>query len=303
MEGELGRYLQVVQGQLTKRFDTRLFTYDSFFDVGFESFAVGVAAAVAFGLAVGLYPLLPHMPGINLLLFVAFAVPLTGSTHYDAKLGVMTSGLLLATARAAQIITGSIPMSTEFLGLALIWGAAQVFLIGFLPGKLISTCENPRLLTKGLLGVAAIYGVIEYLVGSRAAVLGISGDAMLTFPILSFFLIVGLSSITTFLFANTFCPYMMMPLMSRGNEGRYCGSMNYVYDLGAPVAINEETIKRASKRGFRLVSDLPAVVVFTCPRGGMISVYRSGKILVRKVNKGTADRIERSLVSLLRPSP
>ncbi len=302
MDGELGRYLQLVQGELSRRFDPHVLTYDSFFGVGFESFAVGVAAALTFGLAVGLYPLIPLVPEVNLLLFVAFGVSITGSTHYDPKLGVMTSSLLLATARVVQMLTGSAPASLEFLGLALLWGAVQVFLIGFLPGKLISTCEHPGLLAKGLAGIAVLYGSAEYFMGSKAAAFGISSQAMLTFPIASFFLLVLLSSAVAFLFANTACPYMMMPLMSRSKEARYCGSRNYIYDMGAPVEIDEETIQRIKKRGFKLVSNLPAVAVFTCSRGGIISAYRSGKILIRKVNKATADRIERNLAALLHPS-
>jgi hypothetical protein len=93
---------------------------------------------------------------------------------------------------------------------------------------------------------------------------------------------------------------MMMPLISSFVSGeRHCGAGNFVFKLGERVSINDEKIKKASKKGFKLISKLPSVTVFSCPRGGVISVYNSGSILVRKVNKGTADRINHHLTPIL----
>lgn len=72
-----------------------------------------------------------------------------------------------------------------------------------------------------------------------------------------------------------------------------------MYKLGGPVKINSVKIKKAGKKGFNIVSRLPSVTVFSCPRGGIISVYHSGDMLVRKVNKGTAERINNHLKPIL----
>lgn len=300
MDGYLGRHIQAVEYNATKWINSHIFNYDSFLDVGFESVAIGIVAALTFGVAVGAYSLVPFLPATNLLLFIAFAVPLTGSTHYDSKLGTLTFTVFIASVRATQLLTGIAPATMEFLKLALVWGIVQVFLIGFLPGKVILTSEHLGFLTKGLAGIAVLYASAEYLVWSNASALGISESAILAFPLLSFFLIAGLSSIVTFIFANTFCPYMMIPIMSRNNGARYCGSGNHIYDIGTPVKLDQDIIERAGKRGFKLVSELPAVTVFNCSRGGIISVYKSGKMLIRKVNKGTAERIKKNFVPLLR---
>ncbi len=303
MNGDsLTRQVETVRNAMTsvisERVDTRLISYESFLGFGFEGFVIGVIAALAFGTAVGATTALnPIIAGI--FLFVAYAVPLTGSTHYDPRLGTFTAAIFLAALRAAQLYLGVAPATYDFIKLALILGVLQVFLIGYLPGKLIPTSEHLGFLAKGMTGIAVLYSASEYFVWQRATELGFA-SVMLAYPVWSFFLIAGTSSVATFIFANTFCPYMMIPIMSRNNDARYCGSGNYIFDIGTPVKLDKETIELASKRGFKLVSELPSVTVFSCPRGGLISVYRSGKMLIRKVNKGTASRINRNLVPLFR---
>ncbi len=300
------RYVEADQYSITstifKRFDFHFFTYESFMGFGFEAFVIGVVAAIFFGTVIGVTSLFSPLL-VLILLFVGFGVPLTGSTHYDSRLGILTSATFITTMRTTQLYLGIAPATEVFIKLAILWGIIQIFLIGYLPGKIISTSEHLGFLTKGMIGVALLYGASEFLVFQKATELGISGDIILAYPILSFFMLVGTSSVATFIFANTFCPYMMVPLISRNNGARYCGSNNHIFDLGTKVNMDKETIKLASKRGFKLVSELPAVTVFTCPRGGMISVYRSGKILIRKVNKGTANRLFRNLSILLDSTP
>lgn len=305
MDGDgITRYIEAVENTVTdtfsKLFAPHIFTYESFLGFGLEAFVIGIVAALTFGAAVGaashLYP-----PAVIALLFVAYAVPLTGSTHYDPRLGTLTSAVFIATLRAFQLHLGIAPASDAFFKLALMWGIAQVFLIGYLPGKIIPTSEHLGFLAKGMTGIAVLYGASEYFVWLKATELGLSNTAILAFPIWSFFLLAGASAVTTFIFANTFCPYMMIPLMSKNNDARYCGSGNYIFDIGTPVKLDREAIEQASKRGFKLVSELPLVTVFNCPRGGLISVYSSGKMLIRKVNKGTANRINRNLLPILRP--
>ncbi|MFQ5800898.1 MAG: hypothetical protein ACE5HH_04170, partial [Candidatus Hydrothermarchaeales archaeon] len=243
---------------------------------------------------------LPFLPATNLFLFIAYGVPLTGSTHYNPRLGVLSSTVLLVTARATQILFGLAPYTQEFLVLAGVWGVTQIFLIGYLPGKIIPTSENLGYLFKGLAKVAMIYAGAEYVIWAVGRGLLFSSTTLLVFPLLSIPLLVIVSTLTTFLFTNTFCPYMMMPLISSAVKGqRYCGAGNFVFKLGGPVAIDETKIKKAQKKGFRLVSKLPSVTVFSCPLGGVISVYHSGDMLIRKVNKGTAERINRHLSSIV----
>jgi len=299
------RDVELVEDAITKtffkRFDFHLFTYESFLGFGFESFVIGAIAAVAFGVVIGvtssINPLL-----VAILLFVAFAVPLTGSTHYDPRLGTLTSVTFITSLRATQVYLGVAPATVAFLQLAGIWGLIQVFLIGYLPGKIIPTSEHLGFLTKGLAGIAVLYGASEYFVWTKAMELGLSSNVILAYPVWSIFLIAGASSVATFIFANTFCPYMMVPLLSRNNNARYCGSGNYIFDMESQVKIDQKTIEAASKRGFKLVSELPAVTVFSCPRGGMISVYATGKVLIRKVNKGTANRVFNNLSTILKAS-
>ncbi len=306
MNGDgITRDVESVEGAIAKTFfkrlDIHLFTYESFLGFGFEAFIIGAIAAVTFGAVVGFTSLINPLL-VAILLFVAFAVPLTGSTHYDPRLGTLTSAIFITSLRATQVYLGVAPATEAFLQLALIWGIVQVFLIGYLPGKIIPTSEHLGFLTKGLTGIAVLYGASEYFVWNKATELGLSGDVILAYPVWSVFLIAGASSVATFIFANTFCPYMMVPLLSRNNNARYCGSGNYIFDIGSPVDIDQETIEMASKRGFKLVSELPAVTVFNCPRGGMISVYTTGKVLIRKVNKGTANRVFNNLSTILKAS-
>jgi hypothetical protein len=278
--------------------------YESFLGLGFESVFVGVTAGLIFGVIVGAYPLIASLfaflPASNLMLFIAIGVPLTGSTHYDPRLGALSSTALFGSARATQLFFGLAPVTQEFLLLAGVWSIAQVFFIGYLPGKLISTSENLRYLSKGMLKVSLLYGAAEYVVWTAGKEFLLPTTVLLTFPLISIPLIVLVSSTTTFFFTNTFCPYMMMPLISSAVKGqRNCGAGNFVFKLGGPVKINQPKIKKAGKKGFRLVSKLPSVTVFSCPRGGIISVYHSGDMLVRKVSKDTAERINKHLTPII----
>ncbi len=306
MNGDgITRYIEIVGNAFTNTIfklpDFHLFSYESFLGFGVETFLIGTIAAITFGTMVGMTTIFSPL-AVAILLFVAFAVPLTGSTHYDPRLGTLTAAVFITSLRGTQVYLGAAPATEAFLQLAIIWGIVQVILIGYLPGKIIPTSEHLGFLTKGMTGIALLYGASEYFVWQKATEIGLSSDVILTYPIWSIFLIAGASSVATFIFANTFCPYMMVPLISRNNHARYCGSGNYIFDIGAPVKLNQETIKTASKRGFKLVSELPAVTVFNCPRGGMISVYRSGKVLIRKVNKGTANRVFNNLSALIKDS-
>jgi hypothetical protein len=283
---------------------TTVFNYEQFLGLGFESVFIGLIGGVFFGFIVGMYPaftsLLPFLPHTNLFLFIAFGVPITASTHYDPRLGVLSSGVLLLTARSSQLLFGIVPATQEFLVLAGVWSITQIFLIGYLPGKIIPTSENLKDLFKGMLKVTILYSFAEQIIWGLARGALLSPEAILTFPIYSLPLLAIFSVITTFFFTNTFCPYMMIPLISSAVKGqRYCGAGNFVFKLGKPVSITEVKIKLASKKGFRLVSKLPSVTVFSCPRGGIISVYHSGDMLIRKVNKGTAERINRHLTPII----
>ncbi|MFQ5815171.1 MAG: hypothetical protein ACE5G7_01585, partial [Candidatus Hydrothermarchaeaceae archaeon] len=208
------RYIEIVEDAVTntifKRFDLHLFTYESFLGFGFEAFLIGVIAAVTFGTLVGVVSIFNPL-AMTILLFVAFAVPLTGSTHYDPRLGTLTFAIFMTTLRAVQVYLGTAPATGAFIQLAIIWGLLQVLLIGYLPGKIIPTSEHLGFLVKGMTGIAILYGAGEYFVWHKAMELGLSGDVILAYPIWSFFLIAGTSSVATFIFANTFCPYMMMP--------------------------------------------------------------------------------------------
>jgi len=286
--------------------DPSFFSYDSFLGLGFESVFIGVIAGLFFGFLVGIYPaiaaLIPFLPATNILLFISYGVPLTGSTHFDPRLGVLSSTVLLASARAAQMLFGIAPAMQEFLVLAGVWSITQVFLIGYLPGKLISTSENLRYLFKGIAKVSLLYTASEGVIWALSRATPVSASMLLIYPIASIPLLLTISVVTTFIFTNTFCPYMMMPLITsalKGSGQRYCGGGNFVFKLGVPVKVDDAKIKKAQRKGFRLVSQLPSVTVFSCPRGGVISVYHSGDVLVRKVSKGTAERINRHLTPIL----
>jgi hypothetical protein len=280
------------------------FKYESFLGMGFESIFISVTAGIFFGFAVGIYPALitifPILPSANIILFIAFGIPITGAAHYDPRLGVVSSVVILLSARSAQLLFGIAPYTQEFLILAGGWSITQVFLIGYLPGNLIPTSENLGYLFKGLFKVTLLYTAAEYIVLTLAKSSLLDPQSMLVFPFYSIPLLLGISTVTSFIFTNTFCPYMMMPLISRAVKGhRQCSSNNFVFKLERPVSIDERKIKKASKKGFKLVSKLPSVTVFSCPRGGIISVYHTGEILMRKVNQGTAHRINKHLTPII----
>jgi hypothetical protein len=284
--------------------DSSLFTYESFLGLGFESVFVAVIAGIFFGFIIGMYPtfiaLAPFLPSTNLFLFIAFGVPLTGSTHYDPRLGMLSGATLILTSRAAQLLLGLAPYTPEFLVLAGVWSITQVFLIGYLPGKIIPTSENLGYLFKGLLKVAVLYAAAEYVIWTVGRGLLLPTTALLVFPPYSIPLLAIISTLTAFFFTNTFCPYMMMPLISSVTKGhRHCGAGNFVFKLEGPISVDDAKIKEAGKRGFRLVSKLPSATVFSCPLGGMISVYNTGEILIRKVNKGQAERMNRHLSRIM----
>jgi hypothetical protein len=280
------------------------FKYESFLGLGFESVFINVIAGIVFGFLIGIYPLfvsiLPYFPNLNLFLFVAYGIPLTGSTHYTPRLGVLSSVMLLFTARTTQLLFGVAPNSQGFFMLAGLWSAAQVFLIGYLPGKIIPTSENLKYLFNGMAKVTLLYAFFEYAVYVLARKVFLPPSTILVFPFYSIPLLIIVSTSTAFFFTNIFCPYMMIPLISRTVKGqRYCGTGNFVFKLGSPITLDDAKITKASKKGFKLVSKLPTVTVFSCPHGGMISVYYSGNLLVRKVNVDTAERINRHLTPIL----
>ncbi len=279
--------------------------YDSFLGLGFESIFIGLIGGVIFGFIAGMYPLftsaLPFLPASNFFLFIAFGIPLTGSTHYDPRLGVISSTALLLSAHFSQFIFGLAPTTQEFFILAGIWSMTQIFIIGYLPGRLIPTSESISFLFKGLAKISILYTAVEYLIWEIGQDLSFTTGQLLLAPLISLPLLLVVSGLTSFLFTNTFCPYMMIPLISGAIKGqRYCGGGNYVYKLGGPLKINKEKIKKARMKGFKLISQLPSVTVFSCPRGGIVSVYHSGEMLVRKVNSGTAQKINKHLTPIVK---
>ncbi|RMF90818.1 MAG: hypothetical protein D6733_02850 [Methanobacteriota archaeon] len=287
------------------RIDPSIFTYESFLGLGFESVFIAVIAGVFFGFIVAMYPafraLLPFLPSTNIFLFIAFGVPLTGSAHFDPRLGMLSSSVILLTARSAQLLLGIAPYTQEFLVLAGIWSITLIFLIGYLPGKLIPTSESLGMLFRGMVRIALLYAVAEEILWGLAEGAHLQPQALLIFPVQSVLLLITVSTLTTFIFTNTFCPYMMIPLISGTVKGqRQCSTGNFVFKLDGPISVDETKIKEAGKRGFRLVSRLPTVTVFSCPLGGMISVYHSGEILIRKVNKGQAERMNRHLSRIMK---
>jgi hypothetical protein len=278
--------------------------FESILDLGFESLLLGIVGGLFFGFLIGIYPfffsIMPFLPTTNILLFVAFSVPLIGSTHYDPKLGVLSGAVLLITARASQLLFGYAPYSQEFLVIAGVWAITQIFLIGYLSGRIIITSENFGYLFKGLFKVTIVYSIVEYAIWILGREALLTPGELLVFPIYSIPLLTIVSSITTFFFANTFCPYMMMPLLSNTVKGqRYCGAGNFIFKLGGSVNIDDSKIMKASRKGFKLISKLPSATVFSCHTGGIISVYHSGEILVRKVDKGTAERLNKTLAPIV----
>ena len=296
-----------VEERLKKRLvnlDLPDINFESFLGLGIESVIIAVIAGTIFGFATGIYPIIarfiPFLPSTNILLFFAFAVPLTGSTHFEPRLGVLSSSIILIVAHATQLNFGLTILTQEFFVLAGVWSITQIFLIGYLPGKIISTSESLGLLFKGIFKITLLYSAAEYIVWFIGGRLLLSTDLLLTFPLYSIPLLMVVSTATAFLFTNTVCPYMMMPIISSAISGRRsCGTGNHVYKLGRPVEITGVKIKNAQRKGFRVISKLPSVTVFSCPSGGVISVYNSGDMLIRKVNSGTADRINRHLGSIM----
>jgi hypothetical protein len=282
----------------------RSLKFESIFDLGFEPVMMGVVGGLFFGFLVGVYPffisVMPFLPATNVILFIAFSVPLIGSTHYDPKLGVLAGAVLLITARASQLLFGYAHYSQGFFVLAGVWTITQIFLLGYLSGRIIQTSENLGYLFKGLFKVTILYSIVEYAIWKVGKEALLTPGELLAFPIYSIPLLIIVSSITTFFFANTFCPYVMMPLISKGARGQgYCGAGNFVFDLGGSVTIDDSKIKKASKRGFKLISKLPSATVFSCPNGGIISIYHSGEMLVRKVNKDSAERLNKALAPIV----
>jgi hypothetical protein len=92
------------------RLDLTKINFESFLGLGFESILVAVVAGVIFGFLIGAYPffvsLLPILPSTNLILFIGFGVPLTGTTHYEPRLGILSSAVMLIVARYAQLLLG-----------------------------------------------------------------------------------------------------------------------------------------------------------------------------------------------------
>lgn len=273
------------------RYEIYPFSYEYFLGIGIDGLAVAVLAGVFFGAVSSFFPL---------LLFIAFGVSLTGSTHYHPRLGLISTSILLASLRLSQMLAGVAP-SRDFYALAMLWSAIQIYIIGYLPGKIIKTSENLKMLFSGMLVVAGLYAVGEQFMVLFATRLNLSAAQLFLFPGLSLVMVLFVSTITTFIFTNTFCPYMMIPLISRvTNKERYCGVSNFVYNVDEAMKFDDEAITRANMRGFRLVSSLPSCAVFTCPRGGIVSVYKSGKMFIRKADRETAERIYKNLLASLR---
>lgn len=255
-------------------------------DVGEEGVIVGIAGGVIFGVIAALYSFLQQrfsfIPETNVLLFILFGALLTASVHYAARLGLLVGAVFFATIRLAQIILGVAPLSAGFLKLAVVWSILQIILIGYVPGKIILTSESLWLMVRGLTAVSLLYSAAEYLIKTLAIKAGIASN--ITAGVLLVF------------------PFISIPLISRGlgkeNEGKYCGAQNYVYNT-PPLSMDEEKIQRAKKRGFKLISDLPSFTVFECPRGGVVTAYKSGKILIRRVGQDSADRLFKSLSEVL----
>ncbi|MFV2040776.1 MAG: hypothetical protein ACC644_02175, partial [Candidatus Hydrothermarchaeales archaeon] len=162
---------------------------ESFLGLGLESVVIAIVAGTIFGFATGVYPFIagfiPFLPTTNILLFFAFAVPLTGSTHFEPRLGVISSSIILFVARGTQLHFGLVQPTQEFFVLAGVWSITQIFLIGYLPGKIISTSESFSLLFKGVFKITFLYSAVEYVVWLIGAQLFLPTDLLLTFPLFS----------------------------------------------------------------------------------------------------------------------
>lgn len=277
-----------------KKYEIYPFSYEYFLGIGVDGLSVAFIAALFFAVLIYLYP-----P----LIFIAFATPLTGSAHYHPRLGLMSAAIMIGFLRGIQLISGTFPASYVFYMILALWSIAQIYIIGYFPGKIIKTSESFRILMKGMVIVAILYSLSEYAIhivskiffGSEVA------SVLYLFPRISFPMLLIISGIATFIFTNTFCPYMMIPLVSRvAGEQRYCGVGNFVFNHNDKIVVNDKTIIRANMRGFKLISELPSCVVFSCPRGGVVSVYKSGKIYIRKVDRETAERIYKNITSALK---
>ncbi len=290
------------------KLDLSFLEYESFLGLGFESVFVAVVAGVLFGFLVGAYPLfalmLPFLPKTNLFLFMAYGVPITGSTHYSPKLGLLSITTIMISTRASQMILGLAPAKEEFFIIAGMWSAVLIFLIGYLPGKIIPTSENFGYLFKGLIKITALYAVAEHIIWALSRGVLLPTEEILVFPYHSIPLILIVSSITAFTFINTFCPYVMIPFIKKTVGGkRDCGAGNFVFKMEKEINVTDVKIKKASEKGFKFVSRLPSVTVFSCPLGGMISVYNSGDILIRRATKGQAERMNRHLIKIFSEKP
>jgi len=293
---------------LTKRYfklDLKI-NLDDFLGLGFEPVFVAIIGGIVLGFLTAMYPmilgLLPFLPSTNLLLFASFGIPLTASTHFDSRLGFISIAFMMLTARMAQIVFGAAQGSEAFILLVGVWSITVIFLIGYLPGQIIETSENLRMLFKGITKITVLYAVAEILTWTVARNAGVSTNALYLFPLASIPLLLMVSTGTTFIATNTFCPYMMMPLVSRAlgkGEQRHCGAGNYVYKYNTPITIGKEEIRKANMKGFKLISQLPTVTVFSCPLGGIVSVYNSGDVLIRKVRKQTADSLNKNIRSIV----
>jgi hypothetical protein len=199
-----------------------------------------------------------------------------------------------------QFFLGILPFNNDTYFLIFLWSIIQIILIGYLPGKIISTSENLRDLFKGMIKVALVYSSLEYIIYSNISISNNLGSMILLFPLVSFPLLVIVTTLSAYAFTNILCPYMMIPLIARTVKGhRYCGSGNFVFKVNQSLEMDNVKIKKAAEKGFRLISKLPTVTVFSCPQGGLISVYNSGNILIRKVNQSTAERINKHLTPII----
>jgi hypothetical protein len=175
------------------RLDLTKINFESFLGLGFESILVAVVAGVIFGFLIGAYPffvsLLPILPSTNLILFIGFGVPLTGTTHYEPRLGILSSAVMLIVARYAQLLLGLAMFTQDFFILAGAWTIAQIFLIGYLPGKIIPTSESLGYLFRGLSKVTLLYAAAEYFVWTISKGTSLNAEVLLVFPAVSVLLL------------------------------------------------------------------------------------------------------------------
>lgn len=258
-----------------------------FMDIGRDAILIATAFAFIFGFLSAFHPF---------LLFIAYGLSLNSSIHYDAKLGFFSTlvifGVLISANSFFSFTNAYTPSFIAFL----VFACIQSLIIGYLPGKIVLTNESFKELLNGMVIIAILYASAEFLLNSVFGKIAFN-------PVLSLALILLISTPLSFIYANTFCPYVMVPVISRGlgkEESRYCGAKNFIYDSGKEIDVEEIDIRRVAKRGFRLVSMLPSAAVFSCPRGGVITVYKSGKILIRRVDKRSADKLYNALKEALK---